>query len=284
MTTRLSSTTTDSEPSLKLVREDLSSTSTPIKIASFNINGIRNALKKDILYPFIDSTNADVICLQEVRVQSNQVGEFNTALKSRGYQHIKWNCAKKAGSYGVVTISKLPFISTSTDFPDGDDEGRFAVTEFETFVLVNLYVVNSGRKLVRLDYRIQWDEKLRNYLKTIQKPLVVTGDLNVSHQAIDIANHKANYNKSAGYTQREIDSFSTILEEVNLIDVFRHLYPDRVQYTYFSNFNQSRARNIGWRLDYFLISKGLIDNVIDCIVDQDQPGSDHVPVFLSINI
>ncbi|KAL0218911.1 hypothetical protein P9112_004564 [Eukaryota sp. TZLM1-RC] len=259
---------------------------TPIQLISFNVNGIRNfANTKKLLWDFVESSHADIICLQEVRVASNQVGEFTTGFKARGYSHVKWNCCKaKKGAYGVMTASKLPFISHSTDFPGEDIEGRFLVTELEHFVLVNLYVVNSGRKLVRLDYRIQWDERLRGYLKSLQKPIVIAGDLNVAHQEIDIANPNSNRNKSAGFTDQERESFSTLLAELNVVDVYRHLYPDAVAYTYWSNFNNSRARNIGWRLDYFVVSETLLSMVKDCGMMSDQKGSDHCPIYLKMEI
>jgi exodeoxyribonuclease-3 len=150
---------------------------------------------------------------------------------------------------------------------------------------VNVYVPNSGNGLVRLDYRQQWDRDFNEYLTMLQntKPVVVCGDFNVAHQPIDLARPKANYDKSAGYTQREIDGFSRFLEN-GLIDSFRHLYPDEVKYSWWSYRAGAREKNVGWRIDYFLVSHGFLPNVNDAFINTEIMGSDHCPVGLNVEV
>ncbi|KAL0241188.1 hypothetical protein GEMRC1_006423 [Eukaryota sp. GEM-RC1] len=225
---RLSSTLETTEPDAK--KANLDSVLSEFKLCSFNINGIRNAAKKNILWPFIESLDSDIICLQEHRVQSNQTGEFTTGFKERGYTYTKWNCSTvKKGASGVMVASKIPFTHVASFFSE-DKEGRVICLEFDQFYLINLYVVNSGRKLVRLDYRIDWDASLRKHLSELDqsKPIIVTGDLNVAHNEIDLANPASNRNKSAGFTDKERESLSTTLESLDLVDSFRFLYPEHV--------------------------------------------------------
>lgn len=166
-----------------------------------------------------------------------------------------------------------------------DQEGRVITAEYPQFYLVTVYTPNSGEGLKRLDYRERWDEEFRKYLVELQKrkPVIVCGDLNVAHQAIDIARAKDNYNKSAGYTQREIDGFQRLLD-AGFVDTFRHFHPEEVKYTYWNYMFNARARNVGWRIDYFLVSKELLPSVRQAIIYNEYMGSDHCPVGLKVEV
>jgi exodeoxyribonuclease-3 len=166
-----------------------------------------------------------------------------------------------------------------------DQEGRVMTAEYPEFYLVTVYVPNAGEGLKRLDYREKWDTDFRNYLVNLQtkKPVIICGDFNVAHQPIDIARPKENYNKAAGYTQREIDGFTKLLE-AGFVDTFRRLYPDTVKYTYWNYLFNSRSRNVGWRIDGFLVSDSLMSKVKDAMIYNEYLGSDHCPVGLKIEI
>ena len=164
-----------------------------------------------------------------------------------------------------------------------DTEGRIISAEYDDFILVNVYVPNSGSGLKRLEYRSTWDKAFAKYLKTLQgvKPIIVTGDFNVAHRAIDLKNDKSNYNKTSGYTQVEIDGLDRILK-TGLLDMFRSLHPEEVKYTFWSQRFNARKTNAGWRIDYFLASKSLKDRITDCEIHNDIFGSDHCPISLDI--
>jgi exodeoxyribonuclease-3 len=166
-----------------------------------------------------------------------------------------------------------------------DQEGRVITAEYPTFFLVTVYTPNSGEGLARLDYRERWDKEFAEYLNwlTRRKPVIACGDFNVAHQAIDIARPKENYNKSAGYTQREIDGFTRLLES-GFVDTFRRFYPEEVKYTYWNYLFNARTKNVGWRIDYFLVSESLMDKVKDAAIYNQYLGSDHCPVALRIEL
>lgn len=254
-----------------------------MKIVSWNVNGIRAITKKDF-FEDIKKINPDILCLQETKAQDPQVEK---ALEGMSDYHQFYNSAERKGYSGVTILSKTEPISITNDMgiEEHDQEGRVQCAEFEDFYLVNVYVPNSGAKLVRLDYREQWDEDFRNYLKKLKetKPVILTGDLNVAHQAIDLKNDKANYNKSAGYTQKEIDGMDNLLD-TGFIDSYRHFHPDTVAYTYWSYRFKSRERNTGWRLDYFLVSKAIIDKVENVEILSDYYGSDHCPIQIELKL
>ena len=250
-----------------------------MKIISWNVNGIRASVKKGFLEKFVEM-DADLFCLQETKAQDDQVAE---ALKEiTGYQLLS-NSAEKKGYSGTAILSRQTPLKSTVDIgrEEHDSEGRVTRVEYEGFNLVNVYVPNSGSGLKRLDYRSEWDQAFKEYLAGLQKekPLIVTGDFNVAHQDIDLARPKQNYNKTAGFTQKEIDGFEDLLS-IGLRDSFRALHPERVAYTFWNQRFKARERNVGWRIDYFLVSSGLMDQVTSADVLDDVHGSDHCPIQL----
>ena len=253
-----------------------------MKLISWNVNGIRASVKKGLL-DIIKNYNADVFCIQETKAQDDQVIEALTDLK--GY-HIYSNSATKKGYSGVAILSKDKPISVMPDMgvEVHDDEGRILCAEFKNFYLINVYVPNSGSGLKRLDYRQQWDNDFKKYLNNLNsiKPLIVTGDFNVAHRAIDLKNDKSNYNKTSGYTQVEIDGLDSILS-IGLKDSFRELNPDVVKYSFWSMRFNARKNNAGWRIDYFLVSDKIMPDVDEALIDNSVFGSDHCPVGLTLS-
>lgn len=254
-----------------------------MKIISWNVNGIRASVKKGFLEKFAE-IDADIFCLQETKAQDDQVAE---ALKDiTGYELLS-NSAEKKGYSGTAILSKSKPLSRSVDIgvDEHDSEGRVTHTEYEQFNLVNVYVPNSGSGLKRLDYRSVWDQAFGEYLSGLQakKPLIVTGDFNVAHQAIDLARPKQNYNKTSGYTQKEIDGFDGLLS-IGLKDSFRILHPEKVAYTFWNQRFKARERNVGWRIDYFLVSESLMSKVKAAEILDDVHGSDHCPIALELKV
>lgn len=254
-----------------------------MKIISWNINGIRAITKKDF-FKDISKMDPDILCLQETKAQD---GEVEKALSKMTDYHQYYNSADRKGYSGVAILSKKKPMSITNDMgiAEHDKEGRVQCAEFENFYLVNVYVPNSGQELVRLDYRQKWDVDFRNYLENLKKakPIVLCGDLNVAHRAIDLKNDKANYNKTAGYTQIEIDGMDNLLN-TGFVDSFRHFHPDTVAYTYWSYRFKSRERNTGWRIDYFLVSNSLVDKINKVEILSEYYGSDHCPIQLEIEL
>lgn len=250
-----------------------------MKIVSWNVNGIRAVVQKDFVKQF-SSMDADIFCIQETKAQEEQVKQ---ALSSLPQYHVHCNEAEKKGYSGVCTISKEEPLSIEKgiQISDHDNEGRVVTTEFEDFYLVNVYVPNSGDGLKRLDYRQDWDRDFGNYLsgKRNIKPVIVTGDFNVAHQPIDLARPKENYNKTSGYTQAEIDGMTYLLGK-GFTDAFRSKYPDKVQYSFWSARFGARAKNLGWRLDYFLVDCNLPFK--DSYILDQETGSDHCPIVLEL--
>lgn len=254
-----------------------------MKIISWNINGIRAVTKKDF-FDDISEMNPDILCLQETKAQDDQVEE---ALAQMTDYHQYYNSAQRKGYSGVALLTKIKPLSITYDMgiEEHDQEGRVQCAEYENFYLVNVYVPNSGQKLVRLDYRKQWDEDFRKYLENLKKkkPIILCGDLNVAHRAIDLKNDKANYNKTAGYTQVEIDGMDNLLAS-GFVDSFRHFHPEKVAYTYWSYRFKARERNTGWRIDYFLVSKSLVEKIKKVEILSEYYGSDHCPIQLEIGL
>lgn len=254
-----------------------------MKLISWNVNGIRAAVGKDFVKEF-KKMDADIFCMQETKAQDDQVEE--ALAETNGY-HLFTNSAVKKGYSGVSILSKSRPISNSIDISveKHDQEGRVVVTEFDDFTLINVYVPNSGAGLKRLDYRATWDEAFAKYLKDQKKkkPIMAVGDFNVAHEAIDLARPKPNYNKTSGYTQVEIDGMDGLLS-VGLIDAFRTLYPEKIQYTFWSVRFGARAKNVGWRIDYFLVDERLKDKVSDCKIHDQIMGSDHCPIELTLDL
>lgn len=254
-----------------------------MKLISWNVNGIRAVVGKSFLQQF-DSMDADIFCIQETKAQDDQVAE---ALSSLSGYHIHSNSAEKKGYSGVAIISKKEPISIINDIGiiDHDMEGRVITAEFDSFYLVNVYVPNSGEGLKRLEYRSEWDEVFSNFLASLRqkKNVIVTGDFNVAHQAIDLARPKENYNKTSGYTQVEIDGMDKILSK-GFIDSYRTVHPDKVQYSFWSARFGARAKNLGWRIDYFLVDERLKENITDAFILDQELGSDHCPIGVTVGI
>lgn len=254
-----------------------------MKIISWNVNGIR-ALQDKGFAETLARLDADCLLLQETKAQDDQV--LKTLEYVDDYQ-IFCNSAERKGYSGVALLTRHPPLQVIHDIgmAEHDQEGRVLVAEYETFFLLNVYVPNSGDGLARLDYRQRWDADFLNYMQSLQnrKPLIACGDFNVAHQAIDIARPKANYNKSAGYTQTEIDGFSRFID-AGLIDSYRQQHPDTVAYSWWSYRAGARAKNIGWRIDYILTSRPLLDRISEAFILPDIMGSDHCPVGIEIAI
>ncbi|MDA9563586.1 exodeoxyribonuclease III [Flavobacteriales bacterium] len=253
-----------------------------LKIVSWNVNGIRAIAKKGFEQS-IDELGADILCLQETKAQDDQVAEV---LENYGY-HFFSNSATKKGYSGTAILTKEKPIRVvpNIGIEEHDQEGRVLAAEFDAFVLITAYVPNSSTELKRLPYRQQWDVDFLAYLKEREKekPVILCGDLNVAHQPMDLANPKSNYNKTSGYTQKEIDGFSAFVAN-GFVDTFRNLHPEEVAYSWWSYRFKARERNIGWRLDYFLVSQSILDKVKKAYVLKDYEGSDHCPVGIDIEI
>lgn len=255
-----------------------------LHLINWNVNGIRAIIKKDFIKD-IRQMSPDILCLQETKASVEEVRSALELLPE--YKTFVNSCKTKKGYSGTTIMSKTEPLQVTCDMnvEEHDQEGRVMTAEFDQYYLVTVYVPNSGEGLKRLDYRERWDADFRKYLDSLQekKPVIICGDLNVAHQPIDIARSKENYNKSAGYTQREIDGFTRLLDG-GFVDTFRRFYPEEVKYTYWNNMFNSRSRNVGWRIDYFLVSDTIIDKVKDAMIHNEVMGSDHCPVGLKIEI
>ncbi len=251
-----------------------------MKIISWNVNGIRANIKKGFL-DFVKNENPDILCLQETKAHPDQVDEM---LSNYPYHH--WNSAEKKGYSGTAIFSKIKPLSVEygRDKDNHQGEGRIITLEFKTFYLVTVYTPNSGDGLRRLEYRQGWDKRFCAYLKELdqKKPVILCGDLNVAHTEIDLAHPKANYNKTAGYTQAEIDGLERYLDS-GFIDSFRVFNHQPKQYSYWSYRFNCRAKNVGWRIDYFLISEELRKKLKDSFILRNVLGSDHCPVGVELD-
>lgn len=249
-----------------------------MKLISWNVNGLRACVNKGFMDTFKE-LDADIFCLQETKLQEGQI-----ELDLEGYYDF-WNYAEKKGYSGTAVFSKQKPLSVSygIGIDEHDKEGRVITLEFEKFYLVNVYTPNSKRELERLDYRMNWEDDFRSYLLRLNehKPVVMCGDLNVAHKEIDLKNPKTN-RKNAGFTDDERNKMTELIE-AGFIDTFRYFYPDKEDaYSWWSNFAKARERNIGWRIDYFIISKSFIDQLEDAFICPEYMGSDHCPVALLI--
>jgi exodeoxyribonuclease-3 len=253
-----------------------------MKIISWNVNGIRAVAQKNFFNDFVEMA-PDILCLQETKAQDHQVAETLAPIND---YHIFSNSADKKGYSGTVIISKTEPLNITCDIGIAlhDTEGRVLCLEYENFFLVNVYVPNSGSALKRLDYRQDWDLVFFNYLKNLEKskPVIVCGDLNVAHKPIDLTHPKPNYNKSAGYMQEEIDGMDRYTQN-GFVDTFRHFYPEKAEaYTWWSYRAGARAKNVGWRIDYFLVSQSFIPTVEKAFILNKIMGSDHCPVGIEL--
>ncbi len=250
-----------------------------IKMISWNVNGIRATLKKGFKDAF-NKLNADIFAIQETKCQ---VGQAEVDMP--GYFEY-WHQADKKGYSGTAVFTKIEPIGvrrSGVDFFD-DDEGRILELEFENFYFVNVYTPNSKRDLSRIPFRVDWEARMRNYLSELKskKPVVYTGDLNVAHEEIDLANPDTNH-KNAGFTDEERENMTLMLES-GFVDSFRYLYPDvKDKYSWWSYITRARERNVGWRIDYFLVSDDIKDAIVEAKIHDDIMGSDHCPVELVLD-
>ncbi|MDR3179199.1 MAG: exodeoxyribonuclease III [Oscillospiraceae bacterium] len=249
-----------------------------MRLVSWNVNGFRACVKKGF-FEFFDFINADVFCVQETKMQRSQMD-----FKISGYYQF-CNDAEKKGYSGVLVFSKLKPLNVLYGFESKEHpcEGRIVVLEYEKFFLINVYSPNSQRELLRLEYRMKWEDAFRNYLISLSKvkPLVLCGDLNVAHNEIDLKNPRSN-RFNAGFTDQERQKFSKLLSE-GFVDTFRYKYPNKENaYTWWSYMRKARDRNIGWRIDYFLTFKVPLDKIKDSIIHEKVFGSDHCPIELQI--
>lgn len=253
-----------------------------MKIVSFNVNGVRAIIKKSFIED-MKQLNADIICLQETKASVEQVKEALIDLSNDYF--IYANEADRKGYSGTAIISKIEPISVSYDIniDQHDKEGRVICAEFNDFYLITVYVPNSGSELLRLEYRQTWDAAFLSYLKNLEetKPVIVCGDFNVAHKAIDLARPKPNYNKSAGFMQEEIDGMDAFTSN-GLIDSFRFINGEEVKYTWWSYRGGARDKNVGWRIDYFLVSEVLKTRLKEAFILKEILGSDHCPVGIEI--
>ena len=250
------------------------------KLISWNVNGLRSCMGKGFM-DFFDSVDADIFCLQEIKLSEGQI-EWN---KENYYSY--WNYAEKKGYSGSAVFSKEKPLSVKygIGIDEHDHEGRVITLEFENFYMVTVYTPNSQRELTRLEYRMKWEDDFRNFLNDLRKnkPVVVTGDMNVAHKEIDLKNPKTN-RKNAGFTDEERQKMTELLDS-GFIDTFRYFYPDVEQkYSWWSYMFKSREKNAGWRIDYFLASKELEDRLISAEIHDKVLGSDHCPIELVIDL
>jgi exodeoxyribonuclease-3 len=252
-----------------------------MKIISFNVNGIRAIVGKTFIQD-MQRVNADVICLQETKATPEQVQD--ACAKLEGY-HVFANSAERKGYSGTAILSKEQPLNVTFGIgeEEHDSEGRVVCAEYASYFVVSVYVPNSGSELLRLTYRQSWDSAFLAYLKNLEstKPVIVCGDFNVAHQAIDLARPKENYNKAAGYMQEEIDGMNQFVEN-GLIDTFRTLNPELVNYSWWSYRAGAREKNVGWRIDYFLVSLSFLPQVKESFILTDVFGSDHCPVGIQL--
>ena len=251
-----------------------------MKCISWNVNGIRACLQKGFL-DYFKEMDADIFCLQETKCQSGQV-----ELDLPGY-HQYWNYAEKKGYSGTAIFTKKePLrVTYGMGIAEHDTEGRVITLEFENFFMITVYTPNAQSELARIDYRMAWEDAFKAYLKTLErsKPVIVCGDLNVAHQEIDLKNPKTNKG-NAGFSDEERGKFTELIHS-GFIDTFRYFYPDlEGAYSWWSYRFKAREKNAGWRIDYFLVSECLKENLLDSQIHKDILGSDHCPVMLEINL
>lgn len=249
-----------------------------MRLVSWNVNGFRAVLGKgfDDLFTEMDT---DVLCLQEIKMQEGQ-----TDYAKEGY-HAYYNYAEKKGYSGTAVFTRVEPLSVTygIDIEEHDTEGRVITVEYDDFYLVNVYTPNSQNKLQRLDYRMTWEDDFRAYLVGLDKPVVLCGDLNVAHNEIDLANPTTN-RRNAGFTDEERNQFSNLLA-AGFVDSFRHLYPDVTErYSWWSYRTAARNRNIGWRIDYFVVEAPLTDKIVEAEILNQVMGSDHCPVLLDLKL
>ena len=251
-----------------------------MKLISWNVNGIRACVNKGFK-DFFKEINADIFCIQETKCQIDQI-----ELEFEGYKSF-WNSAEKKGYSGTAIYTKEKPISVKygIGIEQHDKEGRVITLEFKNFFMVNIYTPNSKRGLERLEYRQVWEEEIRKYLLDLNKikPVIMCGDLNVAHNEIDLKNPKTN-RRNAGFTDEEREKMTQLLES-GFTDSFRYLYPDKKEaYSWWSYMGRAREKNVGWRIDYFIVSKNIESKIKEAKIHSEIMGSDHCPVELEIDI
>lgn len=261
-----------------------------IKIIAWNVNSIRSLITKVDLNEFLKKNNPDIFCMSETKLSCpDLLIQQDLMKKISSYKYRYYNtCTARKGYSGTAIWSKKKAINMHLGInnEEHDKEGRVITLEFKDYYLVHVYTPNSGQVLQRLDYRVKrWDKEFWKYVEKLQKvkSVIVCGDLNVAKEEIDLHSPKTNL-KSAGFTKEERDSFSKYLKKLKLIDTFRFLYPDKVEYSYWTYMQKAREKNKGWRIDYFLISEKLKNNLVDSSILTNQMGSDHAPVLLKIKL
>ena len=251
-----------------------------MRLISWNVNGIRAILTKGF-EDFFNKIDADIFCIQETKCQKGQVD-----LKFEGYRSY-WNSAEKKGYSGTAIFTKIEplYVKYGIGIEEHDKEGRVITLEFKNFYLVNIYTPNSKRELERLGYRQIWEDEIRKYLLELNKtkPVIMCGDLNVAHKEIDLKNPKTNTH-NAGFTIEERNKMTELLNS-GFVDTFRYLYPDKTEcYSWWSYMRKAREKNVGWRIDYFIVSQSIKDKIKEANIYQEVMGSDHCPVGLEIDL
>lgn len=277
-----------------------------IKLVSWNVNGIRSILSKskdgtkhkgvfehNALATLITTQQPDIVALQEIRCSIDFDIGMHLKLSEQGYNVIGQNCAKtKKGYSGTIVFSRLPYEDVINDFPhipldtDINKEGRVITVIYNKFVFINTYVPNSKPDLSRLDFRVsEWEKNMRIHINSMKeqynRPVIITGDFNVAPADIDVHNPKT-VKGQHGFTEEEKKAFAQLLKECDLVNGLRYLYPNKVVFTWWSNFAKSRERNKGWTIDHFLLSSSFVKKIMDVTVLDDYKGSDHAPVILQI--
>lgn len=254
-----------------------------MKLISWNVNGLRAAMQKGFK-DFFKEIDADIFCIQETKMQEDQIDAEIQSVFDGYYSY--WNSAIKKGYSGTAVFTKTKPINViyGIGIEEHDKEGRIITLEFNNFYLVNCYTPNSKRELERLEYRMTWEDEIRGYLMTLdeKKPVIYCGDFNVAHEEIDLKNPKTNH-RSAGFTDEEREKMTNLLQS-GFIDTYRYLYPTKENcYTWWSYMFHAREKNVGWRIDYFIVSKSLENKIKEANIYDKIMGSDHCPVGLIIN-
>ena len=255
-----------------------------MKLVSWNVNGLRAVITKGF-EDFFKSINADIFCIQDTKMQQEQLDEKIMKI-FQGY-NTYFNSAEKKGYSGtaIITRNKPLNVTYGIGIEEHDKEGRVITLEFDNFYMVDCYTPNSKRELERLDYRMVWEDAFRNYLMELNKikPVIMCGDLNVAHKEIDLKNPKTNH-RNAGFTDEERNKMTELLE-AGFTDSFRYMYPDKEDaYTWWSYMFKAREKNVGWRIDYFVVSNDIKEKIQDSYIYSEIYGSDHCPIGLEINI
>ncbi|MFR1441835.1 MAG: exodeoxyribonuclease III [Clostridia bacterium] len=250
-----------------------------MKLISWNVNGIRACVNKGFI-DFFNKIDADIFCIQETKCQKGQI-----ELEFEGYESY-WNSAEKKGYSGTAIFTKIKPLTIKYGIgkEEHDKEGRVITLEFDKFYMVNIYTPNSKRELERLDYRMIWEDEIKKYLLHLNKikPVIMCGDLNVAHKEIDLKNPKTNRH-NAGFTDEERNKMTELLD-AGFTDSFRYKYPDKEnEYSWWSYMGRARKKNVGWRIDYFIVSNDIVKKIKDATIHQEVYGSDHCPVELIID-